>query len=125
MAAKRPTSRASTSAARKGAGVDLDDAAFQAGLRQAVRRMEVRGERDLARLGLTVQNEARKLCPVDTGRLRSSISSSGLQRDSRGAYVRVGTNVHYAGHVEFGTRHSPAQPYMRPALLLAARSWGR
>ena len=117
MAAKRTNARATTSAARSAVGVDLDDAAFQAGLRDAVRRMTLRAESDLVRLGTTVQNEARKLCPVDTGRLRSSIMASGLQHDSRGAYVRVGTNVHYAGHVEFGTRYSPAQPYMRPALL--------
>jgi HK97 gp10 family phage protein len=81
-------------------------------------------ERDLLRLGYRVQSEARKLCPVDTGRLRASIDvKSG--RDARGPYVEVGTNVDYGPFVEYGTSKSAAQPYMRPALLIAARSWGQ
>jgi HK97 gp10 family phage protein len=42
-------------------------------------------------------------------------------QDAHGPYVEVGTNVSYAAYVEYGTAHSPAQPYMRPAMLLAAR----
>lgn len=99
--------------------LDWDDAAFQAAFKVTMRKFELRTERELVVLGITVQNEARRLCPVDTGRLRSSIITSGLQRDSRGAYVEVGTNVEYAGHVEFGTRFMRAQPYIRPALLAA------
>lgn len=104
---------------------DVDDRAFQRGLRQALAGMRLRTERDLVVLGLKVQNRARQLAPVDTGRLRSSIQSTGLQRDARGAYVDVGTNVFYAGFVEFGTRRQGAQPYLRPALLEAAQGWGR
>lgn len=103
----------------------LNQRAFTDALQGAFRAMKLRTEGDLVTLGLRVQNRARQLAPVDTGRLRSSITSSGLQRDSRGAYVEVGTNVFYAGFVEFGTRRMPAQPYLRPALLEAARSWGR
>lgn len=114
--------RARTGAARAAVGVDLDDEAFQRGLRDAVKRMELKSEADLQRLAIRVQNEARKLAPVDTGRLRSSIQHT-MGRDSRGPYAEVGTNVHYARHVEFGTVHSPAQPYLRPAFLLAARWW--
>lgn len=105
--------------------VDFDDAAFQAGLKRALARLALRTERDLVVLGLKVQNGARERCPVDTGRLRSSIVTSGLQRDGQGAYVEVGTNVFYAGFVEFGTRRMAAQPYLRPALLEAAHGWGR
>lgn len=108
-----------------GSGIEWDDRAFQKGLKAALRGFEVRTERSLVVLGLTVQNRARELCPVDTGRLRASITSSGLQRDSRGAYVEIGTNVEYAGHVEFGTVRAAAQPYLRPALLHAAQTWGR
>ncbi len=103
----------------------VDDAKFQAALRRAMGQLKLRTEGDLVRLGLQVQNGARTRCPVDTGRLRSSIQSSGLMHDARGAHVIVGTNVVYAGFVEFGTRHMAAQPYLRPAMLDAARSWGR
>lgn len=111
-----------TGAARRAAGVDLDDAAFRAALPVALAAIRLRTEADLSRLGLIVQNEARKLCPVDTGRLRSSIQHQ-PGRDARGPYVDVGTNVEYAPFVEYGTSRTWAQPYMRPALLLASRRW--
>lgn len=48
--------------------------------------------------------------PVDTGRLRASIN---VGRE----YLRksIGTNVEYAGYVEFGTSGQKPQPYLRPA----------
>lgn len=67
------------------------------------------------RAGLVAQQlrtEAIRLAPVDTGRLRQSI---GVRRIGDGHY-RVGTNVSYAPFVEFGTRHTRAQPFLRPAL---------
>lgn len=106
-------------------GVEYDDTAFRKGLAAAMRQLKLRTERDLVALGLRVVNGARLRCPVDTGRLRASIISSGLQHDSRGAYVEVGTNVNYAAYVEFGTMRAAAQPYLRPALLEAAQTWGK
>lgn len=70
------------------------------------------GDRAAALLALKLRNEAVRRCPVDTGRLRQSI---GLQKIGEGHY-RVGTNVTYAPYVEFGTRRTRAQPFMRPAL---------
>lgn len=106
-------------------GIEYDDAAFRKGLADATRQIKLRTERDLVALGLRVVNGARRRCPVDTGRLRASIISSGLQHDSKGPYVEVGTNVNYAAFVEFGTQRGPAQPYLRPALLEAAQTWGK
>jgi HK97 gp10 family phage protein len=114
--------RARVTARRQAAGVDLDDAAFRAAIPEALHGIALRTEADLNRLGLKIQNEARKLCPVDTGRLRSSIQAT-PGRDTKGPYVNVGTNVNYATYVEYGTVHSAAQPYLRPALLLAGRWW--
>jgi HK97 gp10 family phage protein len=99
--------------------IAVDDAAFQSGLAAALRGLKLSTESQVARLGLDVQNRARQLCPVDTGRLRSSVNSSGLQRDGRGVFVEVGTNVVYGTHVEFGTSRQRAQPYLRPALAEA------
>lgn len=62
-----------------------------------------------------VRNEAVKNAPVDSGRLRQSIS---VQKMNEGAY-RVGTNVEYALWVEFGTRRRPATPFLRPAAEVA------
>ncbi len=62
-----------------------------------------------------VERRAKQLAPVDTGRLRSSITSR-LGSDSQGVVGIVGTNVSYAAFVEFGTRYMAAQPFLRPAL---------
>ena len=72
---------------------------------------------DAKRMGLTgaamvVQGSAVLLSPVDTGNLRSSINFKVESEDE----ARVGTNVDYAPHVEFGTKKMSAQPYLRPAL---------
>ena len=121
---QRTSGRDTTSARRQAAGLDLDDRAFLAGLRSAADRMKVRSERHLLSLGYQVQGAARRFAPVDTGRLRSSILVV-PGRDSRGYYVEVGTRVAYAPYVEYGTRHSGAQPFLRPALLQVVRSAGQ
>lgn len=104
--------------------VNVDDKAFLKSLQAAVGRLKIETAADLSRLGLDIQNRARELCPVDTGRLRSSIRAVD-GKDATGVYVDVGTNVEYAPHVEFGTSRMPAQPYMRPALAEAVAAFGR
>lgn len=90
---------------------------------------------------IKVETDAKKMAPVQYGRLRASIThnytGSGIQRsnvdnsttgtqqndgignpggDKENIKGVVGTNVHYGPHQEFGTRHMPAHPYLRPAL---------
>jgi hypothetical protein len=74
--------------------------------------------KDLARRCFRVERAAKRGCPVDTGRLRSSINWR-LARDGRGLLGIVGTNDTYAPYVEFGTTRTAAQPYLRPALQAA------
>lgn len=69
----------------------------------------------LKRAGIKVQGRAKQLAPVDTGRLRASITEE-LSRDGGGLVERVGTDVEYALHQEFGTRHQSGTPFLRPAL---------
>lgn len=64
----------------------------------------------LEEIGLVAEGYAKRLCPVDTGRLRNSITHT---HDDEAAYI--GTNVEYAPYVEFGTRRQTAQPFLRPA----------
>ena len=52
----------------------------------------------LAMAGEVVRADAVDNCPVDTGRLRDSITST-VEGDS----AVIGTNVEYAPYVEFGT----------------------
>lgn len=95
--------------------VEMEARDFQRGLRRALEDLELRTEADLYRLGIKTQNAARRLCPVDTGRLRASIQAV-RGKDAKGPYVDVGTNVEYAIPVEFGTDRMAAQPFLRPAM---------
>lgn len=53
-------------------------------------------------VGATAETHAKEGCPVDTGRLRNSITH---QEDEQATYI--GTNVEYAPFVEFGSIHNP------------------
>lgn len=55
--------------------------------------------RGLEAIGLTAEGYAKRDTPVDTGRLRNSISHA---TDDEAAYI--GTNVEYAPYVELGAR---------------------
>ena len=74
--------------------------------------------KDLQRRALQVDRAAKRLCPVDTGRLRSSITNE-LGADGQGLMASVGTNVEYAPYVELGTSNMAAQPFLLPALEAA------
>lgn len=68
--------------------------------------------RGLEEVGLVAEGYAKRLCPVDTGRLRNSITHV----TSYGAKaVYIGTNVEYAEYVEKGTSRQEKQPFLEPA----------
>nr|DAT75803.1 MAG TPA: putative tail component [Caudoviricetes sp.] len=66
----------------------------------------------LEEVGLAAEGFAKRLCPVDTGRLRNSITH--VTRPGEKA-VYIGTNVEYGPYVEYGTSRQEAQPFLRPA----------
>lgn len=74
--------------------------------------LERRKQLALKAIGMTAETHAKKLCPVDTGRLRNSISHT---NDEDTAYI--GTNVEYAPYIELGTSRTKAQPFLKPAIL--------
>lgn len=67
-------------------------------------------EKALEMIGIKAEGYAKKDCPVDTGRLRNSISHA-QEKDT--AYI--GTNVEYAPYVEFGTSKMASRPFLRDA----------
>ena len=69
--------------------------------------------RALEKCGLTADGYAKKLCPVDTGNLRNSITHT-VDEEEPAAYI--GTNVEYAPYVCLGTIHMKAQPFLKPAV---------
>ena len=66
----------------------------------------------LEEIGLAAEGYAKRLAPVDTGRLRNSISHTVEGTEA----AVVGTNVEYAPYVELGTSKTGAQPYLRPSI---------
>lgn len=83
----------------------------------------------LEKMGGTAETYAKKECPVDTGRLKGSITHQKQDKDT----MLVGTNVEYAPFVELGHdqevgRYVPAigkrlvashvngKPFIRPAI---------
>ena len=54
------------------------------------------------RAAITVQSRAREKAPVDTGRLRSSITYE-LDKRPVTLWAKVGTNLAYAPYMEYGT----------------------
>lgn len=69
-------------------------------------------DRALEEIGLAAEGYAERACPVDTGRLRNSITHA---VESAEDSVYAGTDVEYAPYVELGTRRTAAQPFLRPA----------
>lgn len=61
--------------------------------------MEQAIKNGLEAIGLTAEGHAKKETPVDTGRLRNSISHT---TDDEATYI--GTNVEYAPYIELGSR---------------------
>lgn len=66
----------------------------------------------LEEVGLVAEGYAKRACPVDTGRLRNSITHI---VDEGTRHVIIGTNVEYAPYVELGTRRQKPQPFLKPA----------
>lgn len=65
-------------------------------------------------VGLIAERHAKEYCPVDTGRLRNSITHDVRENED---CVVIGTNVEYAAYVELGSsRRKNPKPYLRPGI---------
>lgn len=84
----------------------------------------------LEELAERIVEDAKALCPVDTGSLKRSIR---FERDPSGGVIvaaggggvvnpRTRREVDYAAYVEFGSSRAPAQPFLQPALEKNAAS---
>ena len=78
--------------------------------KQVLSAMEKGIKNGLEAIGLTAETYAKKATPVDTGRLRNSISHT---VDGEAAYI--GSNVEYAPYVELGTSRTKAHHMLQKA----------
>ncbi|MDD5016542.1 MAG: HK97 gp10 family phage protein [Eubacteriales bacterium] len=74
-----------------------------------------KSEQTVMQAGMIVERAAKEKAPVDTGRLRASITTRLADFDKKKIVVEVGTSVEYAQAVEYGTSKAPAHPYLFPA----------
>lgn len=68
-------------------------------------------KRALEIMGGKAESYAKQLAPVDTGRLRNSITHAQLDENTE----VIGSNVEYAPYQELGTSRMAAHPFLRPA----------
>jgi HK97 gp10 family phage protein len=109
---------------------------------EIIAKIKAAKKRALERIGMTAESFAKKLCPVDTGGLRNSISHKVHNDDAYigtnkeyGAYVELGTGKYYPGgrqtpwvykdekgkwHMTHGQR---AKPYLKPAAANHAQTY--
>lgn len=79
---------------------------------QIVHAMNTAIAAGLEEIGLAAERFAKSLCPVDTGRLRNSITHA-LNSDAKEVYI--GTNVEYGPYVELGTHGREGVGFLRHA----------
>jgi HK97 gp10 family phage protein len=75
----------------------------------------------MRRIGGEIAEDAKRLAPVRTGRLRDSIHVSDVsdkhvivEANPRNPDTSAG-NEPYAGYVEYGTSDTPREPFLAPA----------
>lgn len=80
-------------------------------------RIGALGAAVLRKSAMDVERDAKMFCPVDTGNLRGSISTS-FSGDGRGGSMsaEIGPTASYGSYVEFGTSRMGPSAFMGPAL---------
>lgn len=73
-----------------------------------------RASRVVSKYGLLITGDAAKRCPVDTGRLRNSITANSKLIEP--LTYRIQDGVPYGIFQELGTSKMAAQPFLVPAL---------
>jgi len=84
---------------------------FKQSMQQFDSELQNQVHEQLALWAADVENFARQLVPVKTGRLRGSIFTRVHEW-----VANIGAEAPYAMFIEFGTRHVQARPYLYPAL---------
>ena len=80
---------------------------------EVLQELEPAIERALEQVGLVAEGYAKDICPVDTGRLKNSISH---QVDMSDSAVVIGTNVEYGVDIEMGHSKKAPNGFLGPAV---------
>ena len=88
----------------------MADIKFTSNVNDILSALEKGKRNALTAIGSSAETHAKKETPVDTGRLRNSISHT---VDGEAAYI--GSNVEYAPYVELGTSRAKAHHMLQKA----------
>lgn len=88
------------------------DVEFTDHSQEIIDQMKSKIEQALIAIGATAESYAKQICPVDTGRLRNSITHA-VDMDEEAVYI--GTNVEYGTWVENGSSKRKPKPFLKPA----------
>ena len=88
----------------------MADIKFTSNVNDILSALEKGKRNALTAIGATAETYAKKATPVDTGRLRNSISHA-----VDGEAVYIGSNVEYAPYVELGTSRAKAHHMLQKA----------
>lgn len=89
---------------------------------EVIEKLGVAMARALEGIGIEAESDAAKICPVDTGRLRNSITHA---VDGGEKAAIIGTNVEYAVYVHQGTSRQDPQPFLTDAVTQNAGKYRR
>ena len=92
---------------------------YRSKIDKIVRRIPDAVDRGARQTANVVADLAKTYAPRRTGVLRSSIN---VRKEKEGTYTVVAGNevAFYSAFQEYGTVHHEAQPYLRPAMFVAA-----
>lgn len=90
----------------------MADVVFESHLGEFLDALPEQIEQALIAIGMMAETHAKEECPVDTGRLRNSITH---EVDMSDHAAIIGSNVEYAAYVELGTSKMAPRPYLRLA----------
>lgn len=99
-------------------GVRFDDSDYVGRLNRKLAKLKDVHESDVKAAGIEAVNQAKNFAAVDTGFMRNNLYWK-EGRDERGYVLTIYCRASYWRFVEFGTRFMAAQPFVRPALVLA------
>lgn len=79
-------------------------------LEAAPAKMVAPASKAIRKTAYDIEADAKRFCPVDTGNLRNSISTTAV-----GLEAEIGPTAAYAAFVEYGTSRMAPEAYMGPA----------
>ena len=98
--------------------IEFDSKDVKAMLAELQENAKPMAEEIIKNIGTIAQNAARNTVPVDTGKLKQSITLEVVD-EGEDVAAYIGSDLPYAVFVEYGTSKQPPQAFLQPAAAIA------